>query len=157
MDENEIINKYLRGEINENQFLIYKELKKLNYRIKIIIKNILEKNLSNNIKNKNLKKNKNLFDNNLTTYLNSCFNDIISEISTERNKRRKVSNLLHCINLKLSDNKKDEQEQNNSVLNMRKSFSIIGFKTFDLNKEINLKKSENNNDIKNDFGYKTFQ
>ena len=68
--------------------------------------------------------------------MNSCFNNIISEISMEKTKRKTVSNLLHCINLKLSDNKKDEQEQNNGILDMRKNFSSIGFKAFDLNNEI---------------------
>ena len=57
LDENEIMNKYLRGEISESQFLIYKELIKLNHKIKIIIKNILEKNL-NDFKNQHSKKRK---------------------------------------------------------------------------------------------------
>ena len=157
IDENEIINKYLKGEISENQFIIYKELMKLSYLIKNIIKDILEKRNNENIKNKHSKKNRNSIVNNLASYLNSCFNNIISEISNERTKRKTVSNLLHCVNLKLSDKKKDEQEQHNSMLNIRKNLSDINFKTLDINNELKIKTSENNNFMKNDLGYKTFQ
>ena len=157
IDENEIINKYLKGEISENQFIIYKELMKLSYLIKNIIKDILEKRNNENIKNKHSKKNRNSIFNNLASYLNSCFNNIISEISNERTKRKTVSNLLHCVNLKLSDKKKDEQEQHNSMLNIRKNLSDINFKTLDINNELKIKTSENNNFMKNDLGYKTFQ
>ena len=157
IDENEIINKYLKGEISENQFIIYKELMKLSYLIKNIIKDILEKRNNENIKNKHSKKNRNSIVNNLASYLNSCFNNIISEISNERTKRKTVSNLLHCVNLKLSDKKKDEQEQHNSMLNIRKNISDINFKTLDINNELKIKTSENNNFMKNDLGYKTFQ
>ncbi len=157
IDENEIINKYLKGEISENQFIIYKELMKLSYLIKNIIKDILEKRNNENIKNKHSKKNRNSIVNNLASYLNSCFNNIISEISNERTKRKTVSNLLHCVNLKLSDKKKDEQEQHNSMLNIRKNLSDINFKTLDINNELKIKPSENNNFMKNDLGYKTFQ
>ena len=157
IDENEIINKFLKGEISENQFIIYKELMKLSYLIKNIIKDILEKRNNENIKNKHSKKNRNSIVNNLASYLNSCFNNIISEISNERTKRKTVSNLLHCVNLKLSDKKKDEQEQHNSMLNIRKNLSDINFKTLDINNELKIKTSENNNFMKNDLGYKTFQ
>ena len=157
IDENEIINKYLKGEISENQFIIYKELMKLSYLIKNIIKDILEKRNNENIKNKYSKKNRNSIVNNLASYLNSCFNNIISEVSNERTKRKTVSNLLHCVNLKLSDKKKDEQEQHNSMLNIRKNLSDINFKTLDINNELKIKTSENNNFMKNDLGYKTFQ
>ena len=157
IDENEIINKYLKGEISENQFIIYKELMKLSYLIKNIIKDILEKRNNENMKNKHSKKNRNSIVNNLASYLNSCFNNIISEISNERTKRKTVSNLLHCVNLKLSDKKKDEQEQHNSMLNIRKNLSDINFKTLDINNELKIKTSENNNFMKNDLGYKTFQ
>ena len=157
IDENEIINKYLKGEISENQFLIYKELMKLDYLIKNIIKDILEKRNNENIKNKHSKKNRNSMVNNLASYLNSCFNNIISEITNERTKRKTVNNLLHCVNLKLSDKKKDEQEQHNSMLNIRKNLSDINFKTLDINNELKIKTSENNNFMKNDLGYKTFQ
>lgn len=157
IDENEIINKYLKGEISENQFIIYKELMKLSYLIKNIIKDILEKRNNENIKNKHSKKNRNSIVNNLASYLNSCFNNIISEISNERTKRKTVSNLLHCVNLKLSDKKKDEQEQHNSMLNIRKNLSDINFKTLYINNELKIKTSENNNFMKNDLGYKTFQ
>ena len=157
IDENEIINKYLKGEISENQFIIYKELMKLSYLIKNIIKDILKKRNNENIKNKHSKKNRNSIVNNLASYLNSCFNNIISEISNERTKRKTVSNLLHCVNLKLSDKKKDEQEQHNSMLNIRKNLSDINFKTLDINNELKIKTSENNNFMKNDLGYKTFQ
>ena len=157
IDENEIINKYLKGEISENQFIIYKELMKLSYLIKNIIKDILEKRNNENIKNKHSKKNRNSIVNNLASYLNSCFNNIISEISNERTKRKTVSNLLRCVNLKLSDKKKDEQEQHNSMLNIRKNLSDINFKTLDINNELKIKTSENNNFMKNDLGYKTFQ
>ena len=157
IDENEIINKFLKGEISENQFIIYKELMKLSYLIKNIIKDILEKRNNENIKNKHSKKNRNSIVNNLASYLNSCFNNIISEISNERTKRKTVSNLLHCVNLKLSDKKKDEQEQHNSMLNIRKNLSDINFKTLDINNELKIKTSENNNFMKNDLRYKTFQ
>ena len=157
IDENEIINKYLKGEISENQFLIYKELMKLDYLIKNIIKDILEKRNNENIKNKHSKKNRKSIVNNLASYLNSCFNNIISEITNERTKRKTVNNLLHCVNLKLSDKKKDEQEQHNSMLNIRKNLSDINFKTLDINNELKIKTSENNNFMKNDLGYKTFQ
>ena len=157
IDENEIINKYLKGEISENQFIIYKELMKLSYLIKNIIKDILEKRNNENMKNKHSKKNRNSIVNNLASYLNSCFNNIISEISNERTKRKTVGNLLHCVNLKLSDKKKDEQEQHNSMLNIRKNLSDINFKTLDINNELKIKTSENNNFMKNDLGYKTFQ
>ena len=157
IDENEIINKYLKGEISENQFLIYKELMKLDYLIKNIIKDILEKRNNENIKNKHSKKNRNSMVNNLAQYLNSCFNNIISEVSNERTKRKTVNNLLYCVNLKLSDKKKDEQEQHNSMLNIRKNLSDINFKTLDINNELKIKTSENNNFMKNDLGYKTFQ
>ena len=157
IEENKIINKYVKGEISENQFIIYKELMKLSYLIKNIIKDILEKRNNENMKNKHSKKNRNSIVNNLASYLNSCFNNIISEISNERTKRKTVSNLLHCVNLKLSDKKKDEQEQHNSMLNIRKNLSDINFKTLDINNELKIKTSENNNFMKNDLGYKTFQ
>jgi len=157
IDESDIINKFSKGEISEDQFLIYKELMKLNYMIKNVIKDVLEKRNNDNIKNKHSKKNKNSLGNNLAAYLNSYFNNIISELSPEKTKRKTVSNLLHCVNIRLSDKKKDEQEQHNSILTMRKNFSDLGFKTIDPNNELKIKTSENNIILKNDLGFKTFQ
>ena len=158
-DEDEIINKYLRGEINENQFLIYKEFMKLNNTIKNIINDIFDKNsnLNKNIKISTSKKNKSSLTNNFASYLSPYLNNIISEISKERLKRRTVNNLLNCINLKLEEQKKDKKEINNYSLNMRKNYSSNAFQSFDLNDELKIKTSENFNFAKNDLGYKTFQ
>ena len=158
IDENEIVNKYLRGEINDNQFLIYKELMKLSSFIKNFSFDILEKT-PKSIRKRYSIKNRNYSGNNLVSHLNSCFNNIISEISMERTKRRTVSNLLHCINLKLIDKKnRNEKEQNNVFpkIKIRKNSSTIGFKTFDLSNDMKIKTSENNNQM-NEIGYKTFQ
>lgn len=158
IDENEIVNKYLRGEINDNQFLIYKELMKLSSFIKKFSFDILEKT-PKSIRKRYSIKNRNYSGNNLVSHLNSCFNNIISEISMERTKRRTVSNLLHCINLKLIDKKnRNEKEQNNVFpkIKIRKNSSTIGFKTFDLSNDMKIKTSENNNQM-NEIGYKTFQ
>jgi hypothetical protein len=43
------------------------------------------------------------------------------------------------------------------MLNIRKNLSDINFKTLDINNELKIKASENNNFMKNDLGYKTFQ
>ena len=158
IDENEIVNKYLRGEINDNQFLIYKELMKLSSFIKKFSFDVLEKT-PKSIRKRYSIKNRNYSGNNLVSHLNSCFNNIISEISMERTKRRTVSNLLHCINLKLIDkNNRNEKEQNNVFpkIKIRKNSSTIGFKTFDLSNDMKIKTSENNNQM-NEIGYKTFQ
>ena len=158
IDENEIVNKYLRGEINDNQFLIYKELMKLSSFIKNFSFDILEKT-PKSIRKRYSIKNRNYSGNNLVSHLGSCFNNIISEISMERTKRRTVSNLLHCINLKLIDKKnRNEKEQNNVFpkIKIRKNSSTIGFKTFDLSNDMKIKTSENNNQM-NEIGYKTFQ
>ena len=64
---------------------------------------------------------------------------------------------MHCVNIRLSDKKKDEQEQHNSMLTIRKNFSDLGFKTIDQNNELKIKTSENNIILKNDLGFKTFQ
>ena len=150
IDENEIVNKYLKREINENQFLIYKEFMKINFMIKNIINNILEK--SHNAFNKavdklNLKKSD---EENLIKYLSPYFNNIISEISNRRTKGRTVNNLLNCINIKLTYKKRDKKEPNNKSLKIRKNNSSENYRTFDFDNEFKL--SDNNY-----FGYNTLQ
>ena len=157
LDENEIMNKYFKGEISENQFFIYTEFIKLNNLFKNILSEFLEKS-SEDKKLKHLIKHKNNSgENNLVKKLSSCFNNILSEISMERPKRKTVNNLLRCINLKLTYKKKDEKEQNNNMSMMRKNSSTLDFRKYDLNNELKIKTSENNNYMINDLGYKTFQ
>ena len=156
IDENELNNKFFRGEINENQFLIHKEFMRLNNMIKNVMYDIIEKN-SNDNKKRHLRNKRNSSGNNLFTHLSSCFDNIISEISPEKTKRKTVNNLLHCINLKLTAQDKDGKRRNDDLLNLKKSSSTIVFKTFDLNNDIQLKINDNNKYMINDIGYKTFQ
>ena len=146
INEQDIVNRYLKGEINESQLLLYKEFLKLNNMIKNIINDLLEKSHDEFIKASKLK-HKKFKNDNLIKYLSPYFNNIISEISTEKAKRKTVNNLVNCINLKLNYKRRDRSEQNNKSTHMRKNNSS---RTFDLDDEIKL----NNN---NDFGYKTFQ
>ena len=151
IDENEMANKFLRGEMNEEQFLIYKQFNKLNLMLTNLLEYFLEK--SNQIMaEKKTKKFRKTSSINFASQISSCFNNIISEIAIERTKRRTVNNLLHCINLKL--NKEDDKEQNKSVMNIRKNLSDIDLKTPNLNnKDIKVATSEN---INNDLRYISF-
>ena len=151
IDENEMANKFLRGEMNEEQFLIYKQFNKLNLMLTNLLEYFLEKStqIMTEKKTKKFRKTSSI---NFASQISSCFNNIISEIAIERTKRRTVNNLLHCINLKL--NKEDDKEQNKSVMNIRKNISDIDLKTPNLNnKDIKVATSEN---INNDLGYISF-
>ena len=151
IDENEMANKFLRGEMNEEQFLIYKQFNKLNLMLTNLLEYFLEKStqIMTEKKTKKFRKTSSI---NFASQISSCFNNIISEIAIERTKRRTVNNLLHCINLKL--NKEDDKEQNKSVMNIRKNLSDIDLKTPNLNnKDIKVATSEN---INNDLGYISF-
>ena len=147
IDENEMANKFLRGEMNEEQFLIYKQFNKLNLMLTNLLEYFLEKStqIMTEKKTKKFRKTSSI---NFASQISSCFNNIISEIAIERTKRRTVNNLLHCINLKL--NKEDDKEQNKSVMNIRKNLSNIDLKTPNLNnKDIKVATSENiNNDLR---------
>ena len=147
IDENEMANKFLRGEMNEEQFLIYKQFNKLNLMLTNLLEYFLEKStqIMTEKKTKKFRKTSSI---NFASQISSCFNNIISEIAIERTKRRTVNNLLHCINLKL--NKEDDKEQNKSVMNIRKNISDIDLKTPNLNnKDIKVATSENiNNDLR---------
>ena len=151
IDENEMANKFLRGEMNEEQFLIYKQFNKLNLMLTNLLEYFLEKStqIMTEKKTKKFRKTSSI---NFASQISSCFNNIISEIAIERTKRRTVNNLLHCINLKL--NKEDDKEQNKSVMNIRKNISDIDLKTPNLNnKDIKVATSEN---INNDLRYISF-
>ena len=151
IDENEMANKFLRGEMNEEQFLIYKQFNKLNLMLTNLLEYFLEKStqIMTEKKTKKFRKTSSI---NFASQISSCFNNIISEIAIERTKRRTVNNLLHCINLKL--NKEDDKEQNKSVMNIRKNLSDIELKTPNLNnKDIKVATSEN---INNDLRYISF-
>lgn len=151
IDENEMANKFLRGEINEEQFLIYKQFNKLNLMLTNLLEYFLEKStqIMTEKKTKKFRKTSSI---NFASQISSCFNNIISEIAIERTKRRTVNNLLHCINLKL--NKENDKEQNKSVMNIRKNLSDIELKTPNLNnKDIKVATSEN---INNDLRYISF-
>ena len=151
IDENEMANKFLRGEMNEEQFLIYKQFNKLNLMLTNLLEYFLEKStqIMTEKKTKKFRKTSSI---NFASQISSCFNNIISEIAIERTKRRTVNNLLHCINLKL--NKEDDKEQNKSVMNIRKNLSNIDLKTPNLNnKDIKVATSEN---INNDLRYISF-
>lgn len=151
IDENEMANKFLRGEMNEEQFLIYKQFNKLNLMLTNLLEYFLEKStqIMTEKKTKKFRKTSSI---NFASQISSCFNNIISEIAIERTKRRTVNNLLHCINLKL--NKENDKEQNKSVMNIRKNLSDIDLKTPNLNnKDIKVATSEN---INNDLGYISF-
>ena len=151
IDENEMANKFLRGEMNEEQFLIYKQFNKLNLMLTNLLEYFLEKStqIMTEKKTKKFRKTSSI---NFASQISSCFNNIISEIAIERTKRRTVNNLLHCINLKL--NKEDDKEQNKSVMNIRKNLSDIDLKTPNLNnKDIKVATSEN---INNDLRYISF-
>ena len=144
-------NKFLRGEMNEEQFLIYKQFNKLNLMLTNLLEYFLEKStqIMTEKKTKKFRKTSSI---NFASQISSCFNNIISEIAIERTKRRTVNNLLHCINLKL--NKEDDKEQNKSVMNIRKNLSDIDLKTPNLNnKDIKVATSEN---INNDLRYISF-
>jgi hypothetical protein len=150
IDENEMANKFLRGEMNEEQFLIYKQFNKLNLMLTNLLEYFLEKSTQIMTEKKTKKFRKT--SSNFASQISSCFNNIISEIAIERTKRRTVNNLLHCINLKL--NKEDDKEQNKSVMNIRKNISDIDLKTPNLNnKDIKVATSEN---INNDLRYISF-
>jgi len=150
IDENEMANKFLRGEMNEEQFLIYKQFNKLNLMLTNLLEYFLEKSTQIMTEKKTKKFRKT--SSNFASQISSCFNNIISEIAIERTKRRTVNNLLHCINLKL--NKEDDKEQNKSVMNIRKNLSDIELKTPNLNnKDIKVATSEN---INNDLRYISF-
>ena len=151
IDENEMANKFLRGEMNEEQFLIYKQFNKLNLMLTNLLEYFLEKStqIMTEKKTKKFRKTSSI---NFASQISSCFNNIISEIAIERTKRRTVNNLLHCINLKL--NKEDDKEQNKSVMNIRKNISDIDLKTPNLNnKDIKVATSEN---INNELRYISF-
>ena len=151
IDENEMANKFLRGEMNEEQFLIYKQFNKLNLMLTNLLEYFLEKStqIMTEKKTKKFRKTSSI---NFASQISSCFNNIISEIAIERTKRRTVNNLLHCINLKL--NKEDDKEQNKSVMNIRKNLSDIDLKTPNLNnKDIKVATSAN---INNDLRYISF-
>ena len=151
IDENEMANKFLRGDMNEEQFLIYKQFNKLNLMLTNLLEYFLEKStqIMTEKKTKKFRKTSSI---NFASQISSCFNNIISEIAIERTKRRTVNNLLHCINLKL--NKEDDKEQNKSVMNIRKNISDIDLKTPNLNnKDIKVATSEN---INNDLRYISF-
>ena len=151
IDENEMANKFLRGEMNEEQFLIYKQFNKLNLMLTNLLEYFLEKS-TQIMTEKKAKKFRKTSSINFASQISSCFNNIISEIAIERTKRRTVNNLLHCINLKL--NKEDDKEQNKSVMNIRKNLSDIELKTPNLNnKDIKVATSEN---INNDLRYISF-
>lgn len=154
-DENEILNKYKTGEITKEQYLIYKQFNKLNFLMKNYLSDFLEKCSIIN-KKRHSAKNRKKLSVNFASLLSSCFNNILSEISTEKTKRRTVNNLLNCLNLKLNDNNK---EQNRSMINIRNNYTMTGPKTVELNIDSKIKTYENDNNqfIKKDLGYKTFQ
>ena len=152
IDENEIIvNKYIKGEINEEQFLVYKQFNKLNMMMKNYLNEFLEKS-TQSLKYNHSAKFKKSPSINFASQLTSSLNNIISEITMERTKRRTVNNLLHCIELKLG------KEKNDGMFNKRKNFSKTDFKTINQNNDLKIKTFDNvYNIMKNDFGYKTFQ
>ena len=148
IDENEIPNKYLKGEISEGEFLLYKRFIQINF----LLNEFLEK-INNNFKNKSLSKSKNDSETNLISQINSCFNDLISKLSIENFKRRTVNSLLNCQSLKtIYKNNNDNIEYNRSMTDIRKS------KNFDLNNASNsLKLYEDENLQKFNSNYKAFQ
>jgi hypothetical protein len=150
IDENEIANKYLKGEISEGEFLLYKRFIQINF----LLNEFLEK-INNNFKNKSLSKSKNDSETNLISQINSCFNDLISKLSIENFKRRTVNSLLNCQSLKTiykNNNDNDNIEYNRSMTDIRKS------KNFDLNNASNsLKLYEDENLQKFNSNYKAFQ
>ena len=153
IDDNEmVVNKYIKGEINEEQFLVYKQFNKLSLMMKNYLNEFLEKS-TQSLKYNNSAKFKKSPSINFASQLTSSLNNIISEITMERTKRRSVNNLLHCLDLKLS------KEQNENVLKRRNNFSKTDFKTINQNNDLKIKTFDNvyNNIIRNDLGYKTFQ
>ena len=154
-DENEILNKYKTGEITKEQYLIYKQFNKMNFIMKNYLSDFLEKCSIIN-KKRHSAKNRKKLSVNFASQLSSCFNNILSEISTEKMKRRTVNNLLNCLNLKLNGNNK---EQNRSMINIRNNYTMTGPKTAELNIESKVKTYENDNNLYSEkcLGYKTFQ
>ena len=153
IDDNEmVVNKYIKGEINEEQFLVYKQFNKLSLMMKNYLNEFLEKS-TQSLKYNNSAKFKKSPSINFASQLTSSLNNIISEITMERTKRRSVNNLLHCLDLKLS------KEQNENALKRRNHFSKTDFKTINQNNDLKIKTFDNvyNNIIRNDLGYKTFQ
>ena len=153
IDDNEmVVNKYIKGEINEEQFLVYKQFNKLSLMMKNYLNEFLEKS-TQSLKYNNSAKFKKSPSINFASQLTSSLNNIISEIAKERKKRRSVNNLLHCLDLKLS------KEQNENALKRRNHFSKTDFKTINQNNDLKIKTFDNvyNNIIRNDLGYKTFQ
>ena len=153
IDDNEmVVNKYIKGEINEEQYLVYKQFNKLNLMMKNYLNEFLEKS-AQSLKYNNSAKFKRSPSINFASQLTSSLNNIISEITMERTKRRTVNNLLHCLELKLG------KEKNEGMFNRRNNLSKTDFKTINQNNDLKIKTFDNvyNNIIINDFGYKTFQ
>ena len=152
MDHNEIVvNKYIKGEINEEQFLVYKQFNKLNIMMKNYLNEFLEKSIQS-LKYNHSAKYKKSPSINFASQLTSSFNNIISEITIERKKRRTVNNLLHCLELKSG------KEKNENIFNRRNNFSKTDFKVINLNNDLKVKTFDNVYNLnRNDIGYKTFQ
>ena len=152
MDYNEIVvNKYIKGEINEEQFLVYKQFNKLNIMMKNYLNEFLEKSIQS-LKYNHSAKYKKSPSINFASQLTSSFNNIISEITIERKKRRTVNNLLHCLELKSG------KEKNENIFNRRNNFSKTDFKVINLNNDLKVKTFDNVYNLnRNDIGYKTFQ
>ena len=146
-----MVNKYIKGEINEEQFLVYKQFNKLNIMMKNYLNEFLEKSIQS-LKYNHSAKYKKSPSINFASQLTSSFNNIISEITIERKKRRTVNNLLHCLELKSG------KEKNENIFNRRNNFSKTDFKVINLNNDLKVKTFDNVYNLnRNDIGYKTFQ
>ena len=153
-DYENVVNKYINGEINEEQFLVYKQFNKLSLKMKNYLDEFLEKSAQSLKQNQSIKYKKSPSIN-LAAQLTSSFNNIISEITLEKSRSRTVNNLINCLELKLT--KENGREKTESIFKRRNNIFKTDFKTINANNDLKIKTFDNTfNLIKNDSGFKTF-
>ena len=153
-DYENVVNKYINGELNEEQFLVYKQFNKLSLKMKNYLDEFLEKSAQSLKQNQSIKYKKSPSIN-LAAQLTSSFNNIISEITLEKSRSRTVNNLINCLELKLT--KENGREKTESIFKRRNNTFKTDFKTINANNDLKIKTFDNTfNLIRNDSGFKTF-
>jgi len=153
-DYENVVNKYINGEINEEQFLVYKQFNKLSLKMKNYLDEFLEKSAQSLKQNQSIKYKKSPSIN-LAAQLTSSFNNIISEITLEKSRSRTVNNLINCLELKLT--KENGREKTESIFKRKNNIFKTDFKTINANNDLKIKTFDNTfNLIRNDSGFKTF-
>ena len=153
-DYENVVNKYINGELNEEQFLVYKQFNKLSLKMKNYLDEFLEKSAQSLKQNQSIKYKKSPSIN-LAAQLTSSFNNIISEITLEKSRSRTVNNLINCLELKLT--KENGREKTESIFKRTNNIFKTDFKTINANNDLKIKTFDNTfNLIRNDSGFKTF-